>query len=137
MEHTSHPKTKMRKDKIKTLCTLDTFDFSHHDAHNNKENRSKNGPSFLTQTKSTVHKRKETKRSGSHNKSQFSVFAHSRMKETTPKTRPKRMMSIAYNNNATRMKTDYSENEQPVAFKRIVSELKKKLVFPIEDNYKF
>jgi hypothetical protein len=58
------------------------------------------------------------------------------MRESTPKTKTKRLMSIAYNNDAVRMKTDYSECEQPAGFKKIVSELKKKLVFPVEENYR-
>lgn len=99
-------KTRMRKDRIKTICTLDTYDANLADSYFNKENRNRNGPASASHDRSNLRQSKK-KSSHHHNKSQFSAFNLSRVRENTPKSLIKRAMSITQDR-YSRLRTDYS-----------------------------
>lgn len=69
-------KHNMRKERLKTLGTLDTFDFNLADSYYGKENRSRNGPT------NAGHSKSATKKNGpvQHQKSHISAFHQSRLK---------------------------------------------------------
>ena len=66
-----------------------------------------------------------------NNRSISSMYGHSHVRDNTPKTKIKRMMSIHHQDG--RLATDYSETTHPFTFKRMVSELKNKIVYPVKD----
>ena len=88
-------KYKTRPEKLRTLCTLDTYNLNPLEQFNNKENKSRNTPYNMTQSKNIQKTQNNFKRSRTHTKSLHSAFAQSRVKESTPKTRTKRIASIA------------------------------------------
>lgn len=112
-------KNNNRKDRLRTLGTIDTYDLTLSDSLYNQENRPRNGSRHihpLSKTKPQINTRLTSNKK--HNKSINSVFAHSRAKESTPKTKVKTLMGSTYNDGG-RLKTDYSD--KPAGVKRIVS----------------
>lgn len=88
-------KHKSRADKLRTLCTLDTYNLNPLEQFNNKENKSRNTPYHMTQTRTSNKTPNNFKRSRTHTKSLHSAFGQSRYKDSTPKTRTKRITSNA------------------------------------------
>jgi len=88
-------KHKARPEKLRTLCTLDTYNLNPLEQFNNKENKNRNTPYNMAQSKNNQKTQNNFKRSRTHTKSLHSAFAQSRVKESTPKTRTKRIVSIA------------------------------------------
>lgn len=132
----AYTKNNHRKDRLRTIGTTDTYDLNANDTLFNKENKQRNGSALNTLSKTTIKQHILKKTTKSHNKSLNSNYVHSQVRETTSKVKGKRMMSIHYDE-GFRLKTDYSERGRKDGFKRIVSELKKKLVYPTEDSYRF
>lgn len=94
------PKTKgnNRKERLKTICTLDTYyEANFNDYYPNKENRNRNGSINITQSRIAKDKLSGPKTHKSHNKSLSSAFVYSRVKEETPKTKVRRLMSTTNN----------------------------------------
>ncbi len=125
--HLSHckPRTKQRKSRIRTLCTLDTFDANFADTfyRHGKENdqRTRNCPFLMNQTRSATNK----KASAQHQRSQFSAYNCSRVRESSNK-KGQRAMSISQSA-VNRVKTDYSEIDANRG-----ASVAKKLLFPTE-----
>lgn len=101
------PRSKPKKSRLKTLCTIDTFDvnFAESFYRRGKENdqKSRNCPYSASLTKSATNK----KASKQHERSQFSAYNCSRVKESS-NYKGKRAMSISQSS-VNRVKTDYSE----------------------------
>lgn len=125
------PRSKQRKSMIRTLCTLDTFDANFADSfyRRGKENDqgSRNCGFQLSQTRSATNKKASTQ----HQRSQFSAYNCSRIRESN-NTKGQRAMSISQSA-VHRMKTNYSEIEH----NRGGVSATKKLLFPTEETYKF
>jgi hypothetical protein len=73
-------KQKSRADKLKTLCTLDTYNLNPLEQFNNKENKSRNIPYQITHTKNSIRSQNNFKRSRTHTKSLHSALGQSRHK---------------------------------------------------------
>lgn len=125
------PRSKQRKSRMRTLCTIDTFDanFANSFYRRGKENDqlSRNCAFQLSQTRSATNK----KASAQHQRSQFSAYNCSRVRESSNK-KGQRAMSISQSA-VNRVKTDYSEIEP----NRGGASITKKLLFPTEETYKF
>lgn len=103
--YTPHSKY-TRKDRMKTIGTIDTYDCNPADTLYNQENRPKNGSRIKNTSKSMVKKKISTTALPKHNKSLNSMLAGSTVNDCTPKNRIKRLMSITHD--AGRLKTDYN-----------------------------
>ena len=104
----SHLKFINRKYRFGTIGTSDTYDVNQNENCPANDNQIRNG----TTKKSLCKGRQERSRGGEskrHNKSLSSVFVQSRYRDSTPKMKIKRLMSITQNDSkALRVKTDYS-----------------------------
>jgi hypothetical protein len=123
------PRSKPKKSRLRTLCTIDTYDanLAEYIYRKGKENdqRYRNCLYSAGLAKSNTNK----KESKLHERSQFSAYNCSRVKESS-NNKGKRAMSISQSS-VNRVRTDYSEFELN-GTRGIGASLKKKLVFPSE-----
>ena len=125
-----HPRLLSRKDRLKTIITSDTYDVNPSENTLSQENKPRNGSFMRTQhsLKKPRHKENNTKK---QHKSISSAYGHSIIRDNTPRPKHQRLMSISHHQD--RLNTDHSEMVHPFTFKRMVSELKKNVVYPVKD----